>query len=82
MKEIKVKDIIETTNGKLIAGDENENLKNFKKDTREINLGDTYVRNKRRKSRWKYAIWKSIWSWSKSMHNRRHKNRTRKVRKI
>lgn len=56
MKEIKVKDIIETTNGKLISGDENENLKNFKKDTREINLGDTYVRNKRRKSRWKYAI--------------------------
>lgn len=38
MKEIKVKDIIEITGGKLISGDEDTNLQAFKKDTREIKM--------------------------------------------
>ena len=43
MKEIKVKDILELCNAKLICGKEEELLRNFKKDTREIQEGDTYV---------------------------------------
>lgn len=38
MKEIKVKDIIEITGGKLISGNENLTLEGFKKDTREIQM--------------------------------------------
>ncbi len=37
MEEIKVKDFVRVTNAKLICGDENIVLRNFKKDTREIN---------------------------------------------
>lgn len=47
MKEIKVKDIIKLCEGKLLCGNEEENVLNFKKDTREIENGDTYVRNTR-----------------------------------
>lgn len=43
MNEIKVKDILEITNAKLICGNEEEVLENFKKDTKEIEKGDTYV---------------------------------------
>ena len=43
MKEIKVKDIIEVCNGELLAGNEDTVLENFKKDTREVEQGDTYV---------------------------------------
>lgn len=43
MYEISVRDFINVTNAKLICGDENDILGNFVKDTREINLGDTYV---------------------------------------
>lgn len=43
MNEIKVKDIIDICKGKLILGKEDEELKNFKKDTREIENGDTYI---------------------------------------
>ena len=38
-----VKDILKVTDGKLIIGNENENLDNFSKDTRQINEGDTYL---------------------------------------
>ena len=38
-----VKDILKVTDGKLIIGDENEELENFSKDTRQINNGDTYI---------------------------------------
>ena len=43
MLELKVKDIIEICNGELLLGDEDVILQNFKKDTREIENGDTYV---------------------------------------
>lgn len=43
MEELKVKDIIKIANAKLIMGDSEETLENFKKDTREIEKGDTYV---------------------------------------
>ena len=43
MKDIKVKDIINICNGKLICGDENKICKNIKKDTRFIEKGYTYV---------------------------------------
>ena len=43
MNEIKVKDILELCNANLICGNEEELLTNFKKDTREIQEGDTYI---------------------------------------
>lgn len=43
MKEIKVKDILKICDGKFLCGNEEEVLDNFKKDTREISTGDTYV---------------------------------------
>ncbi|MCI9365826.1 MAG: UDP-N-acetylmuramoyl-tripeptide--D-alanyl-D-alanine ligase [Clostridia bacterium] len=43
MREIKVKDIIEICNATLVCGNEQEIVKNLKKDTREIQKGDTYV---------------------------------------
>ncbi len=43
MKEIKVKDVIKICNAKLVCGNEEETLINFKKDTREIKEGDIYV---------------------------------------
>ena len=43
MKEIKVKDIVKITKAKLLCGNEEEILTTFKKDTREIKKGDTYV---------------------------------------
>lgn len=36
MKEIKVKDIVNLCEGKLLCGNEDETIQNFKKDTREI----------------------------------------------
>ena len=41
--EIKVKDIIEICNGKLVAGDENIVCNNFSKDTRTMEKDDVYV---------------------------------------
>ena len=43
MKEILVKDILELCNGEIIYGSENNEIKEVKKDTREINNGDTYI---------------------------------------
>ena len=43
MKQLKVKDIIKICKGKLIYGDEDQTCEHFSKDTRQINLGDTYV---------------------------------------
>lgn len=43
MNEIKVKDILEICNAKLLSGDEEEIIENFKKDSREVEDGDTYV---------------------------------------
>lgn len=40
---MKVKDILKITNGKLICGDENIEINDFSKDTREIKDGDTYI---------------------------------------
>lgn len=41
--DIKVKDILNTCNAKLIFGDLNEICENFSKDTREIGIGDVYI---------------------------------------
>lgn len=41
--EIKTKDILEITKGKLISGNEEIIFDNFSKDTREIQKGDIYV---------------------------------------
>ena len=43
MKELKVKDIIRVTNGKLLCGDEKTICNNFSKDTRTIQKGDIYI---------------------------------------
>jgi len=43
MSEIKVKDVLSICNAELLLGNEEDEIKNFKKDTREINIGDTYV---------------------------------------
>lgn len=43
MKDIKVKDILEICNGELLSGNGDVVLENFKKDTREVEQGDTYV---------------------------------------
>ena len=43
MKEIRVQDIINICDGSLLCGNENDILENFKKDTREIKEGDTYI---------------------------------------
>lgn len=43
MEKLKVRDIIQVTNGKLIIGDENIECENFSKDTRQINKGDIYI---------------------------------------
>lgn len=43
MKNLRVKDIIEKCDAKLVIGNEDEILDNFKKDTREIEKDDTYV---------------------------------------
>ena len=40
---MKIKDILEATNGKLIKGEENAEIKEFCKDTRIIKKGDTYI---------------------------------------
>ena len=43
MREIRVQDIINICDGSLLCGSENDILENFKKDTREIKEGDTYI---------------------------------------
>ena len=60
MKNLKVKDIVEVTNGKLILGSKDFECENFSKDTRQINKGDIYIGIKGEKfdgSRfWKQAL--------------------------
>jgi UDP-N-acetylmuramoyl-tripeptide--D-alanyl-D-alanine ligase len=60
MKNLTVKDILDVTNGKLINGDINFICKNFSKDTRTIQKGDTYIAIKGEKFDgnlfWKQAI--------------------------
>ena len=43
MKELKVKDMLQICNGKLICGNEEEICEHFVKDTNEVTLGDVYV---------------------------------------
>ena len=43
MKDIKVQDIINICDAYLLCGNRSDILENFKKDTREIEKGDTYV---------------------------------------
>ena len=40
---MKVRDILKITNGKLICGDENIEVNDFSRDTREIKEGDAYI---------------------------------------
>ena len=42
MKEIFVKDVIKLSNGKILFGNVDDILGNFKKDTREIEVGKVY----------------------------------------
>lgn len=60
MKNLKVKDILEVTNGKLILGSKDFECENFSKDTRQINKDDIYIGIKGEKfdgSRfWKQAL--------------------------
>ncbi len=43
MRNLKVSDIIEITDGKLVCGNPNYECCKFSKDTRDINKGDTYI---------------------------------------
>ncbi len=43
MKNIKVEDILNITNGELIIGNKNLICENFSKDTRQINKNDVYI---------------------------------------
>ena len=43
MKDLKVRDIINVTGGKLIIGDEDLICKSYSKDTRQIKKDDTYI---------------------------------------
>ena len=43
MKNLKVKDILKVTDGKLLLGNEDIECENFSKDTRQINKGDIYI---------------------------------------
>ena len=43
MKEIFARDAVRLCNGKIICGSENQVLREFKKDTREIENDDTYI---------------------------------------
>jgi UDP-N-acetylmuramoyl-tripeptide--D-alanyl-D-alanine ligase len=43
MNKLRVKDILQICNGKLICGNEEEVCNNFSKDTRQIASGDVYV---------------------------------------
>lgn len=43
MKNLKIKEIIEATKGELIQGNAEFTCKNFSKDTRNIQKGDTYI---------------------------------------
>ena len=40
---LKIKDILKCTNGKLIIGDTEKECTNYSKDTRTIKKGDTYI---------------------------------------
>lgn len=40
---LKIKDILKVTSGKLLIGDENTECESFSKDTRNIKNGDTYI---------------------------------------
>lgn len=40
---LKIKDILNCTNGKLIIGDENKECISYSKDTRTLKAGDTYI---------------------------------------
>ena len=57
---LKIKDILKCTNGKLIIGNLEQECKNYSKDTRTIKKGDTYIGIKGEKfdgsSFWKEAL--------------------------
>lgn len=43
MIEIKVKEILKVCKAELLSGNEEETIESFKKDTRELEEGDTYI---------------------------------------
>ena len=57
---LKIEDILNCTNGKLIIGNKNKECQNYSKDTRTIKKGDTYIGIKGEKfdgsTFWKYAF--------------------------
>lgn len=60
MRNLKIKEIIEATKGELIQGNLEQECKNFSKDTRTIQKGDTYLAIKGEKFNgnlfWKQAL--------------------------
>lgn len=60
MNEIKVKDIIKICNAKLLTGNMEDTIDNFKKDTREIKANDTYFGIQGEKVNRKYILRKSF----------------------
>ena len=60
MKELKVKEIIQICKAELLLGHEEETLENFKKDTNEIQEGDTYIGIQGEKVNRKHIFRKSL----------------------
>lgn len=58
--ELKVKDIINEANGKLICGNEDMVCGNFSKDTRQIKSGDVYLGIKGERFNRKYILQASL----------------------
>lgn len=82
MRKITVKDFVKITNGKLICGNEEEILENFKKDTKEIEERRHIRRNKRRKTRRKPVLRRSLPKRRKSLHTKRNRSPRRKNKRI
>ncbi len=60
MINLKVKDIIKICNAELLTGNKEETLESFKKDTREIEKGDTYIGIQGEKLNRKYIFRRSF----------------------
>ena len=75
MKELKVKEILKICNAELLSGSEEEVLENFKKDTNEIQEGDTYIGIQGERVNRKYIFWNSFLNESKSGNCPRYRNK-------
>ena len=85
MKNINVENILKVTKVELISGNKNLECKNFSKDTRIIQSGDTYIgikgANFDGSKFWKEALKARSWvcnSWKRRIHKRRYRRVQRK----